>query len=399
MAGLLDMTPEQQGLLALGLGMMQNSRGRSLGESFGAGGMQGLGAMQHAQQLQQLQAYKDMQMQMQQKQLARQDKQDAIEDAFRASMQGIDPNDTTALSKALFDAGLYEDAIKLKRGNGLGNGDYQFIAGPDGRIIVGDKNAGSMKWGDIDGTPVSMAVYDPTTKQKLADAQAGAGIKDVPMPDGSTVTTRLRNVPTVADPVFDFKDPKQAISDLRSGGLDDVANQAQQKYADYLRGLGVSQTPGQKKAQEETAKLGVDMKGAQQKKAQQANNMLDLLTVTPDGDNIDTLIQQSTGSGLGAARDYMADFVGIPTDAGVALSKLKTLGGWLVSNVPRMEGPQSDRDTAMYKEMAGNLADPMLPASKKQAALNTLRSIMKKYSALNGDSKPSNGGWSIERAD
>lgn len=246
MAGLLDMNPQQYGLLMTGLGMLQNNRGKSLGEAFAAGGMQGANGMMDMQQAQQLQALKDLQMQKAQAETERQRKQDSREDNLRTSMQGIDPADNNAISKALFDAGMYEDAIKLKRGNGLmGGGDFQFMSGPDGRVIVGDKNAGSLKWGDIGGSPVAMGVYDPATQQRIADVKAGAKIDQVPMANGSTVTTRMRNVPTVT------MTPEQEAAEIARLNATDPRAMSQ---SDYQAQIGISQTPGAKKVQEEQGK-------------------------------------------------------------------------------------------------------------------------------------------------
>ena len=48
-------------------------------------------------------------------------------------------------------------------------------------------------------------------------------------------------------------------------------------------------------------------------------------------------------------------------------------------NVPRFEGPQSDRDTATYREAAGNLANPNIPVETRIAAFKTIQEINRKY--------------------
>jgi hypothetical protein len=65
-------------------------------------------------------------------------------------------------------------------------------------------------------------------------------------------------------------------------------------------------------------------------------------------------------------------------------SQLETLGGWMVSNVPRMEGPQSDFDVKNYRTMAGMVGDKTKPLSQRLAALDTLEQLQQKYAHLNG---------------
>jgi hypothetical protein len=44
--------------------------------------------------------------------------------------------------------------------------------------------------------------------------------------------------------------------------------------------------------------------------------------------------------------------------------------------VPRFEGPQSDKDTASYKQAAGELANSALPVATRKAAAKTIIRIM-----------------------
>lgn len=80
------------------------------------------------------------------------------------------------------------------------------------------------------------------------------------------------------------------------------------------------------------------------------------------------LIDQSTGSGAGRMADVAAGFVGQATPGAIAIAKLKPIADIALKMVPRFEGPQSDKDTASYKEAAGQLADPTLPTAIRKAA-------------------------------
>jgi hypothetical protein len=80
------------------------------------------------------------------------------------------------------------------------------------------------------------------------------------------------------------------------------------------------------------------------------------------------LIDQSTGSGAGRLLDVAAGFVGQSTTGSEAIARLKPIADMVLKMVPRFEGPQSDKDTASYKEAAGQLADPSTPTATRKAA-------------------------------
>jgi hypothetical protein len=114
-------------------------------------------------------------------------------------------------------------------------------------------------------------------------------------------------------------------------------------------------------------------KGGVQKKGIEAGNVLKLL------DQADALVDVSTGSGLGSIVDSAAGFFGAAPAGAQAAGKLKVIGANLVLGLPRLEGPQSDRDTALYKEAAAQIGDDTAPAATKKAALATVRAIQEQY--------------------
>lgn len=95
------------------------------------------------------------------------------------------------------------------------------------------------------------------------------------------------------------------------------------------------------------------------------------------------LIPQATGSMMGAARDAVLGAGGIATDKSKAASKLETLAGWMITNVPRMEGPQSNFDVENYKTMAAKVGNRSIPVEERIAALDTLEMIHSKYRGIN----------------
>jgi len=126
----------------------------------------------------------------------------------------------------------------------------------------------------------------------------------------------------------------------------------------------------------------------EQKRAAGAKRVLALL------DTAEKLIPLSTGSGLGALRDFAGRGVGYATEGSKAIAKLQSLSGALIADMPRMEGPQSDKDVQLYKQAAGDLANPTIPNESRLEALATLREIQTRYAGA--PAKPAaKGGWSI----
>lgn len=102
-------------------------------------------------------------------------------------------------------------------------------------------------------------------------------------------------------------------------------------------------------------------------------------------DLAEPLIDAATGSLAGAARDKLAAAFGEAPKGAQAIAQLKVLQADLMLSMPRMEGPQSDRDTMLYREAAGQLGDEKTPAAIKKAAVSTIRRIQEQYA---GKSEP-----------
>jgi hypothetical protein len=47
-----------------------------------------------------------------------------------------------------------------------------------------------------------------------------------------------------------------------------------------------------------------------------------------------------------------------------------------------MSGPQSDKDVLLYKQMAGQIGDPTLPAAQKKAAMDTILKLNSQYAGV-----------------
>lgn len=129
------------------------------------------------------------------------------------------------------------------------------------------------------------------------------------------------------------------------------------------------------------ADLKASKEGVQ--RTQDANDVLSILN------EAEPLLKTSTSSYIGAGADQVMRAFGSSTTGGEAAAQLKVLQGQLVAKMPKMSGPQSDKDVQLYREMAGQIGDPTLPESTRQAAANTIRSLNEKYLGLKpGSSRP-----------
>lgn len=91
------------------------------------------------------------------------------------------------------------------------------------------------------------------------------------------------------------------------------------------------------------------------------------------------LLPKATGSVAGYAVDQALGGVGLSTGGANATAQLQAIAGQLTAKMPRMEGPQSNYDVQLYKQMAGDLANPLVPNERRMAALKTIRALNEKY--------------------
>jgi hypothetical protein len=95
-----------------------------------------------------------------------------------------------------------------------------------------------------------------------------------------------------------------------------------------------------------------------------------------------------TESGIGAGVDWLGRQVGMSSDSAKKAAQLETLSGWMVANVPRMEGPQSNFDILNYQTMAAKVGDRTVPVDERLAALQTLEQLHRRYADINGTPLP-----------
>jgi hypothetical protein len=121
-------------------------------------------------------------------------------------------------------------------------------------------------------------------------------------------------------------------------------------------------------------------------KVQDANEAIALLN------QADPLLKGSTGSYSGAAIDKVAQLFGASTPGSINAQQLKAIEGALVAKMPKMSGPQSDKDVMLYRQMAALIGDETVPYERKAAAVQSVREIQERYAGMaSGSSKPTAG--------
>jgi len=207
--------------------------------------------------------------------------------------------------------------------------------------------------------------------QQIAESKAGG--------TSGILLDRLANEP----------DLKSALLTKTNAGKGVVMNPSTGQ-AEIVEGYNpaVASTEGAKKAAEQQAILGTaadiesekgmgaaagKTRGEQEKRALSAPNNL-LLIQEAEG-----LLPNATSGLAQRAGRGVANMVGVSTDASKADRQLEVLSAALTAGVPRMEGPQSDKDVAMYKQAAGDIANPNIPYEDRLAALGTIKELNNKY--------------------
>ena len=248
--------------------------------------------------------------------------------------------------------------------------DYKEVRMPDGSVqIVGfdeygkpvDTGRTPFKDGDVQDFGGAKYVRDPITN-KLTLLGNKTATPDATL--GASVTMRGQN-----------------MTDARARELNAITREGQQTQVvnDPIRGtMLVNKGTG-------LMRPAVGMDGQpvpSEEKVKAGKQSGQLFAAIGEAEKL--MKQGPTASGVGSLIDKALNFAGTSTNSGDVAAQLDTLSGWLVANVPRMEGPQSNFDVANYQTMAGLVGDRTKPISTRMAALGTMKGLMQKYAAING---------------
>ena len=195
--------------------------------------------------------------------------------------------------------------------------------------------------------PVGRLVFDRETQQYISPSQAQL--------------TQSQERSTAPRPE---RAPRTQQTTLSDGTIGLVNMDTGEVMPVTMAGVPVKGKPSPfaEKAKAQRAQMGKDLDFA----------ITQLSDITKDGG----LIDQSTGSGIGRGVDVANRFVGRATSGDIAIGKIAPIADLVLKMIPRFEGPQSDKDTASYKEAAGQLADPTLPTKIRKEAGKTVLRLM-----------------------
>lgn len=377
---LTNLSPEQnQGLLAAASQILQQSGPSRMPTSFGqifGGGLQAYqGGVSEAQkrkleeeQARQMAQLRDLQLQAgtsdlqaQQQSRAQQAAIDAAaqgsvsngqfdQNAFLQQVRAISPLKAVEYERQLAKAGPEFDT-KPQTAIGPDGKPFQYIIAKNGQVqrLDGILPRDELKLANLGGRDVA---YNPYALQE------GQSFQRTQTPDSAaSVAATLRG---------------QNMTDARARELN-----AQGKIPPGYRQLADGSLQ---------AIPGGPADPAMSKEAnQRVTDARDVLSIL---DQAEPLIKQSTGSYAGAGIDQAARALGFSTPGAAAGSELQVLQGALISKMPKMSGPQSDKDVQLYREMAGRIGDTTLPADQRLAAARQVRALNNKYAAGQSQQAP-----------
>lgn len=247
---------------------------------------------------------------------------------------------------------------------------------PDGQYIV---DPGARREAQLGRLSREADLADRLEAQQAAQAERLAASREANQmrADTQRAIAEMRQAGGGAQPYFQPVQTAQGVYSFnsRTGRMELIPGAGGQPV------IGASADPalqgqiaGAKTTATETAKQGAEAVAA-------GKTSDKLLTALTQAEGI--LKSGPTASGVGAVRDAAGRVVGVTTDAAQKAAQLETLSGWLVANVPRMEGPQSNYDVQVYQVMAGKVGDRTVPVAERLSALEELRKLQIKYKSMN----------------
>lgn len=290
------------------------------------------------------------------------------------------------------------------------------MTGDKGAAIIGldaAKRVGLISEDDYQQQYQLLSVMNPEQVKAYAQSVTFANAKDPASLIFTSADNVLDNQTSVNNNIRDnttSTDNNIRSTNVQKYGIDKTAETADENRAVQMQRLEFDQQQaeiknGQGEIKEANGKLwivykdgtarpAVDANGTQlasnktnnpqaQAQNEEAMRIQRVDTILPE---VKKLLPKATGSYAGAGVDFLGRAVGISTDGAKATAQLKTLSGQLVALMPKMSGPQSDKDVQMYREMAGELADDTKPIQTRLAALQTIEQLNNKYREINSRS-------------
>lgn len=325
------------------------------------------------------------------------------------------------LYKQALNQGLQEKMAGLQISEQLRKmQDAQTMRQLSGQLISPEIRAGEQNWS---GSPEQISDYFKTPGQGVVPTAT----QNIPASMNLDVAKRIAQLSN--DPLAAYANLAKLVPDMRKAGfvggqqqenpfdvfandtsvppaLRNVATQLQRSYANGLidpetadkrvAELGTRIQAAQDRA---VAQAGIDAarqgtaatnailaqgrqeqieakRAEREKPVTEAKESLQLIN------QAEKLLDTATGSLTGTGIDVLAGAVGMSTPGAQSASKLKAIQGALVAKMPKMSGPQSDKDVLLYREMAAQVGDSTIPVDTRKAALETLREIQERYAKV-----------------
>ena len=152
--------------------------------------------------------------------------------------------------------------------------------------------------------------------------------------------------------------------------------------------IGVAPSPAETEAAKRSAIAGADRAAANTEKSSQFQTFkqqLGLAKTYLRGGPTESSVGAMVDSGLGA--------FGLSTQGANLASQLDALSGWMMQNIPKAPGAQSDAELRDYKTAAGMVGDRTKPVAQRLAALNTVETIVAQW-----ESRMAEGGTAPQTA-
>ena len=276
--------------------------------------------------------------------------------------------------------------------------------GPDGMPVVSAPEGALKTYGaykDAEAGRKPIEVYNPETGRKEfrseldvvrpqgAPAPMAGPAGNVQSPAYAGGSREGANAESVRMMESELQNPNLNPAD-RAGIQREIARMKQQTPAAFAAGPSAAEAAATKAAEAravDTAKADVVRDTAKTGEVKKASMMIGQVDRA-----LELLKSGPTGSGVGAALDAAGGLLGVSSKSADLASQLETLSGWLVANVPRMEGPQSNFDVENYRTMAGTVGNRAKPISTRIAAAEEVKRLQSKYANLNGGAAPKTSG-------
>jgi hypothetical protein len=183
---------------------------------------------------------------------------------------------------------------------------------------------------------------------------------------------------------------RQNYDVVESGGVKNVVRRGASPTVQPLISLQdeIAATASKKGAEAEAGAVGTgagQVRADIQKKGSNSEVVLGLL------DEADKLLSSATGSGAGSLLDKGAATVGVSTQGAQSTAGLRVIQAGLMMNMPRMEGPQGEKDVELYQQAAAQIGDDKVPTATRRAAMQVIRNLQNKY-AERAEAQKTGGG-------